>query len=373
MRNLGKILVVMSLLLVACQGEELDSVLEKSAALTTTIPDDAVVIDFEGFVAGDIVSTVSPSGCDGEVSVYGTNPIFPGDNVAMVFDSSNPTGEDYDLGTPNQLYGGPGISSDSGDGNEASNDTPMGNVLIISEDLDASDPDDSYVAGSKYDFDFSGYGVGYVTMYGFNMIDLDAPGKDDLPTVVKLYDDMDNLLLEKVIPYGPDNAVQWVDLEGTAGVVKMTLELNNSGAIDNIKFTCPKTETVCETAFGLGDYGTCFSEYGFSRWGWTNGPVGEGQYTFDVWAGAGQCDTDKGEWAGTVTVTYGGGTVSVEYDILDEFEVTETHVYAGSNPIPTDKKGKETVAPGQYKVGSDLSGDIYIIVHLVVCKEIIID
>lgn len=61
---------------------------------------------------------------------------------AMIFDSSNPSGDDWDLGTPNEKFGGPGkgIGGESG---LYKNDKPLGNVVIVSEDEDASDPDDS--------------------------------------------------------------------------------------------------------------------------------------------------------------------------------------------------------------------------------------
>jgi len=71
----------------------------------------------------------------------------------MVFDSSNPSGADFDLGTPNEEFGGPGMTF-SGEF-ESSNDTPLGNTLIISEDLGSSDPDDEGDRGTKFNFDFT--------------------------------------------------------------------------------------------------------------------------------------------------------------------------------------------------------------------------
>ena len=105
---------------------------------------------------------------------------------------------------------------------------------------------------------------------------------------------------------------------------------------------------------------------GFSNWGWSIALPEEGEYTFDVYAGAGQCDTSKGTLVGTVTVDYSGGTVDVTFDLEDGYTLFESHVYAGHSPVPTDKKGKPTVAPGQYTVGTNLTGSIYVIVHAVV-------
>ncbi|MEJ2051097.1 MAG: DNRLRE domain-containing protein [Calditrichota bacterium] len=138
----------------------------------------------------------------------------------------------------------------------------------------------------------------------------------------------------------------------------------------------------CETAYAYEDeYAHCFSEYDFNNWGWTNGPLGTGTYTFDIYAGAGQCDLSKGTQVGVLTVEYDGSTVTATYDLNSGNVLNEVHLYIGSDPIPTSKQGKETVAPGQYPYSdSDLngassytftedgfSGPIYIIAHAVVC------
>jgi len=379
-----------SLAIMACTNEsQTDSPIDDSAKLQGSLPSEMVIIDFEEFSAGDIVSTTSPQGCDGQIGVFALNPdpSVPNTNAAMVFDSSDPSGGDVDLGSPNSFYGGPGISDE---GDQLSNDAALGNVLIITEDFDSTDPDDSYVAGSYYELDFSGYGNGAVEMVGFDMLDLDPPGANDLPTIVKLFDSSDNILFEKELEPGEDNSKQYVDLENTSDVSKMVLELNNSGAIDNIAFYCKDIEIGgCETMFGRDQDGAerCFDQDGFSRWGWTNGPFGEGTHTFDIYAGAGQCNTSKGELAGTVTVEYSDGTVEVTYESNGDYVFTETHLYVGNDKYPKKKKGKKneyTVAPGQYPdkhdnldnvledshTVYDVEGEIWVIAHGVVCEII---
>ncbi|MDI9619275.1 MAG: hypothetical protein QFX33_00420 [Candidatus Nezhaarchaeota archaeon] len=135
--------------------------------------------------------------------------------------------------------------------------------------------------------------------------------------------------------------------------------------------------TYCyETAYGKGAGAVAFTPR-FSNWGWTNYVPGYGEYTFELWAGAAQCDTSKGIMVGTVTVTYGPGSLNVAfhvnspYVLSNELGEEETHVYAGSSMFPTiTVKGtlKATVAPGQYRVcTSDLNGNpIYVILHAVV-------
>jgi hypothetical protein len=118
-----------------------------------------------------------------------------------------------------------------------------------------------------------------------------------------------------------------------------------------------------QTAFAYGNQ--CFLDLGFDRWGWSNGPLSEGAYTYDVYAGAAQCDLSKGTYVGKVKVTYSGGNVSVQFMLDKGFALLESRVYAGYTPVPM-LDGKPTVAPGQYTISPNLTGDIYVIVHGVV-------
>ena len=79
------------------------------------------VIDFEHqcngaiFPAGMRVSPVcgrntAGGSVSGQIGVHGTNPgHLVSQNTAIIFDSSHPTGNDPDLGTPNENFGGPGV------------------------------------------------------------------------------------------------------------------------------------------------------------------------------------------------------------------------------------------------------------------------
>ncbi|MFK5971947.1 MAG: hypothetical protein QM485_01585 [Flavobacteriaceae bacterium] len=137
----------------------------------------------------------------------------------------------------------------------------------------------------------------------------------------------------------------------------------------NFTFDCDVKEPECETAFARGEKGdTCFIGNGFNRWGWTIGPLDEGDYSYEVYAGAGQCDTDKGELVGTVDISYSNGEVDVTYNIDAAYSVKETHTYAGKDMFPTNKKGEPTVAPGQYTNEGGFDGTVYVIAHLVVCQ-----
>jgi len=150
----------------------------------------------------------------------------------------------------------------------------------------------------------------------------------------------------------------------------------------SITIECQPAAT-CGTAYAYhADYDTCFLDMGFSNWGWTNGPLGPpGSYEFELWAGAAHCDTSKGTLVGWLSVDYNGSTAVVTYNMYEGNYMTATHLYVGSNHLPRDKKGKETVAPGQYPYSHDplgnvaadsytvtgLSGNIYVVAHAVVC------
>ena len=138
-------------------------------------------------------------------------------------------------------------------------------------------------------------------------------------------------------------------------------------------FTIPvECRDDCETAFAYDEEdATCFDNFDFSRWGWTIGPLSTGEYTFDVYSGAGQCDLDKGTLVGEVDVTYSASGVTVDYRIDPMYSIAEEHTYAGVDPIPTKNNGDLTVAPGQYYIeeGLDGSDDIYLILHTVVCEN----
>lgn len=184
------------------------------------------VIDFEdGLGSGDIVSTLDVglgiSGDDvGSVGVFGERSDLPGVNQAMIFDATcggaaaSCTGEDPDLFQP-----------------------ALGNVLIISEDDDAADPDDADV-GERMEFDFSSWGVGVVTVVSIDVLDVEV---DESPGVIELGGG------SVPIPHIGDGNVATVPV-GLSGSA-LSVVLNGSGAIDNIviEFEVPPPTTTTTT------------------------------------------------------------------------------------------------------------------------------
>jgi len=146
----------------------------------------------------------------------------------------------------------------------------------------------------------------------------------------------------------------------------------------------------CETAFAYAPApgGTCFlgidedgdGEGDFNRWGWTIGPLAQGYYTFDLYAGAGQCVLAKGTLVGSVDVGYFAGEATVTYTTTDPYWMDEAQIYVGNEILPRNN-GYYTVAPGQYPHVSEdlngaifyestftgLSGSVYVVAHSTVC------
>ena len=138
------------------------------------------------------------------------------------------------------------------------------------------------------------------------------------------------------------------------------------------------------------DYSSCFRNDGFRRWGWTNSVnTADLPLSFSLYAGAGRCDLSKGDYTGTVDVTYEGGLVYITYNMASGYVISEAHVYIGCDPYPTKMNSEDyTVAPGQYTYNAgDLGyiqnsfgtpgfiadGDFYFIAHAVVCETDIPD
>jgi len=138
---------------------------------------------------------------------------------------------------------------------------------------------------------------------------------------------------------------------------------------------------TCDTAYAYGGvYAHCFDEFGFSNWGWTNGPLTADFYEFPLYAGAGGCDITGLEPVGTLTIDYNGSTAIVTYTMYNGYTMDDTHLYVGTEELPTNKKGNPTVSPGQYPYSNNLNnattdsytitglsgGEIYVVAHAVV-------
>jgi hypothetical protein len=153
----------------------------------------------------------------------------------------------------------------------------------------------------------------------------------------------------------------------------------------------PPVDYTTETAFAYNSqFSECFSNFSVinsNRWGWTNGPLSPGNFSFDIYAAAGQCDISRGTKVGNLSVNYSGSSATFTINIFGvdsytnvPYSLKEFHLYAGSEPFPRNNQGEFTIAPGQYPykaehltdvktytfVVNNLSGDINFIAHATV-------
>ncbi|MGF1581919.1 MAG: hypothetical protein ACFCD0_21550 [Gemmataceae bacterium] len=178
---------------------------------------------------------------------------------AMIFDSANPTGGDFDLGTPNRRFGGPGKGFGGAFG-PGENKEARGNILIISEDGDSSEPDD-LATGGKLVFEF----VGPSRINTVNLIDMDDPQIRKGPSGrIKLFGSDGATVGVVAIPTLGDNSFVSVDV-GIDGVQKMVVELFGSGAVSEIDFTGTGDLTYSDVVLAPGYDGISFAVGGASR------------------------------------------------------------------------------------------------------------
>ncbi len=200
-------------------------------------------ISFNDLSTGTVVNQVFSDEGTGPIPVDGFNPAAgEGLNAAVIFDSAAPTGDpcggavDIDLGTPNETFGGPGVGPGGEVGSPFQNDTAQEKILIINEACGLGpdpvlSPNDADFAGSFFTFDFSG--VAPVTITGITLIDVEA---DEPNATVQLRGEGGLVLLDISLPQTGDNGVAAVSFPFVEGAVTMVVDLNGSGAIDDIEF-----------------------------------------------------------------------------------------------------------------------------------------
>ncbi len=176
-------------------------------------------IDFEtdansnSLQAGDLI--------EDNYSALGLNISTPNNDYgAMIFDSANPTGGDYDLRTPRASS----RSSNSATG--IGNNLPQGNVLIISEDGDSTDPDDNAAGGTlRFQWDNS------VRLTDLDLLDIDL---QEQTVTVETFQGNSPLNSYTAKNLG-DNSHQTVELNGELSD-QLDLNLVHSGAVTGLSY-----------------------------------------------------------------------------------------------------------------------------------------
>jgi hypothetical protein len=200
---------------------------------TQAQPEEAV-IDFEGIDPGTIVDQLTSgfgiSGVviPGYVAVSAYNPDLGDVNAAMIFDATCPPGN---------------VASDCSGGDSDLFNESYGNTLIISEDLDTTDPDDADVAGSRIYFEYSNFGDGngaYIESLEVQDIEEDQGELEDAK-ITFFQGGLGGTPVGSVDIPDTGNGVAELVTVDFAGVDAMEVDLAGSGTINNIRFTVEPT------------------------------------------------------------------------------------------------------------------------------------
>jgi hypothetical protein len=210
--------------------------------LTTSVSTKAqqvsAVIDFEGIPPGTIIDRVysgygiSGDPMEGYVSVMAFTPDSVDVNRAMIFDARCPpgnvpadcTGNDSDLFNPS-----------------------FGNTLIISEDLDTSDPDDADVPGSIIRFVYSRFAAcpncansQGARVESIEVHDIEEDQGELENALIMFFGQGGAPLGTRDIPHTGNGGTALVPV-GIDGVLAMEVDLAGSGMINNIRFSAEPT------------------------------------------------------------------------------------------------------------------------------------
>jgi uncharacterized repeat protein (TIGR01451 family) len=195
-------------------------------------------IDFDTDARGNPLAAgtlIAEQWSDWGVHITTSNPT---NHPVMIFDSSNPTGNDPDLGTPNQDFSGPGVGNGGKSGQPGENSVAQGKILIISGDGDTEDPDD-YVGGGTITFTFDQP----TPVDEVHILDIEESGSK-----VRAWNATSGgtLLAEVNMQTYGNNSFQIVPVNADGGVRRLEIIFEGSGGVAAVVF--------CSEEGSLGDY-----------------------------------------------------------------------------------------------------------------------
>lgn len=186
-----------------------------------------VNLDFNDQAKGSIIDDEF---IDLGVLILAKNNFSQHPDLAIIFDSSNPSGGDLDLGTPNVVFGGPGV----GAGGTLTNDRSLEKVLIIAENANDNNRDglidvpDDEARGGSIEFLFNQS----VAIHSLDLLDISENG-----VKLEFKDVNGDELSELSVPSLGDNSLQTIAVDqGDFVTKKLEVELTGSGALDNLTF-----------------------------------------------------------------------------------------------------------------------------------------
>ncbi|MGP6088833.1 hypothetical protein [Antarctobacter jejuensis] len=195
---------------ISARNEEIfvDNYVVTDTVITDAPATEETCEDFEDAHAGDTAALQF----DGfSVTGQRAGDAADSENDAMIFDTANPTGGDWDLGFADQ-----------------------GKAIILSEDNHSWDPDDNYNGGTlTFEFD----AISDVT--SLTVLDVEEDGG-----AIDLYDAEGELINSLDIPAAGNNAAQDIAINAS-GVASMTVTLTGSGAVDDLCFAPTDSAADC--------------------------------------------------------------------------------------------------------------------------------
>jgi hypothetical protein len=162
----------------------------------------------------------------------------------MVFNSAAPTGGNFNLGTPNVAFAGPGIGAGGGPGLGA-NLVGLGNILIISADANPLIPT-SYALGGTIIYNF----IDVVDTVSIALVNVDIVGWS-----IDLYDAASTLIATFLPSVLGTNSYQLLLIPGSQ-VARMEVTLAGEGGVGALTYVRSSTYGITYGYIGVIDDGT---------------------------------------------------------------------------------------------------------------------
>ena len=201
----------------------------------------------------------------------------------------------------------------------------------------------------------------------------------------------DHFAFKLFVLVAADNGFEYVQIHTWEFSDDELLESGDDGITDYVIGNCvPDADFIfppyspgsgTETAYAYTDGNTipgdCFIDLGIStNWGWQIGPF-ETDYTFDIYAAAGQCNLNNGTLVGELVVDFkSNNLIDVTYNMDQGYTLEEVQLWfddtswSGNNVAPGQFPHKaENLGGVTSHAFTDLNyngGDIYLIAHAVV-------
>ncbi len=215
------------------------------------VPGLAITENFSSITPGTVVSGEAPGGGTIAGNTYFTDFTIDvtnngtGPHSLVIFDSSNPTGGDWDLGSPNNGCGGPGVGPGGAPGEPGENCTALGHVLVINDNIVDVSPADGLVdqpddeaAGGQMRIEFANP----VRILNLAFLDL-----DDQENVNITFFNGNDLWGTHFVPGLGDNSYRDEDLSKFGVITRIILDFSSSGSLVYMGYDHAQTSTESTT------------------------------------------------------------------------------------------------------------------------------